>query len=410
MSIKEIRIEDYLYDLPQERIALFPLEKRDQSSLLVFRNDCISQRKFSDLPDLLPSDSVLIWNNTKVIPARLLFKKNTGALIEIFLLEPVFPSGYSDMFLKTESCTWQAIIGNKKKWNGDPLALSINIASGKVDLYAEYSDSESNNTINLKWFPQHLTFAQIIELFGKTPIPPYLKRDSNARDKIDYQTVYANFDGSVAAPTAGLHFTQDLLEKLNANNVRINPITLHVGAGTFIPVKSKTIGDHQMHGETAIIGIPVIRDLLETPPGKLSVVGTTSVRSLESLYWLGLKIYKNPGLEPDHLWVDQWDAYETEPILEVGESMKEILKYLKIRNLEQIQFVTKMIIVPGYQFRLVSRLITNFHQPSSTLLLLVSALIGSKWRDVYEYALAHNFRFLSYGDSSLLETQLFKHA
>jgi len=409
MGIREIRIEDYLYDLPQDRIALYPLEKRDQSSLLVFRNGQISQSNFFNLPEFLPADSMLIWNNTKVIPARLEFLKPTGALIEIFLLEPYSPSVYATMFNQDGSCTWNAIIGNQKKWKEDTLVRIIDSESGKVQLSAEYADIKNKNRIHLKWSPENLMFTQILDLFGKTPIPPYLKRDSNERDKTTYQTVYANFDGSVAAPTAGLHFTQELIEKLKQKNIRLNSLTLHVGSGTFIPVKSKTIGDHEMHAETVIIDKAVIQDLLGIKPDKLTVVGTTSLRSLESLFWLGQKISLNPNLEVNHLFVDQWEPYEHEHIIDVQESLNIILNFLDKRALEQIKFSTRLIIVPGYRFRLVNRLITNFHQPSSTLLLLVSALIGNKWRDIYNYALANNFRFLSYGDSSLLEMQSNNH-
>lgn len=409
MGIREIRIEDYLYDLPQDRIALYPLEKRDQSSLLVFRNGQITQSHFFNLPEFLPADSMLIWNNTKVIPARLEFLKPSGALIEIFLLEPYSPSVYTAMFNQDGSCTWNAIIGNRKKWKGDTLVRIIDSESGRVQLSAEYDDIKNKNRIHLKWSPENLMFAQILDLFGKTPIPPYLKRDSNERDKTTYQTVYANFDGSVAAPTAGLHFTQELIEKLKQKNIRLNSLTLHVGSGTFIPVKSKTIGDHEMHAETVIIDKVVIQDLLGIKPDKLTVVGTTSLRSLESLFWLGQKISLNPDLDADHLFVDQWEPYHYKQIIEVQESLNTILDFLDKRTLEQIHFNTRLIIVPGYRFKLVNRLITNFHQPSSTLLLLVSALIGNKWRDIYNYALTNNFRFLSYGDSSLLEMQSNSH-
>jgi len=409
MSIREIRIEDYLYDLPQDRIALYPLENRDKSSLLVFRNGQITQSNFFNLPEFLPAYSMLIWNNTKVIPARLEFLKPTGALIEIFLLEPYSPSGYTTIFNQGGTCTWNAIIGNQKKWKGDTLVRIIDSESGKVQLSAEYADIKNKNRIRLKWLPENLMFAQILDLFGKTPIPPYLKRDSNERDKTTYQTVYANFNGSVAAPTAGLHFTQELIEKLKQKNIKLNSLTLHVGSGTFIPVKSKTIGDHEMHAETVIIDKAVIQDLLAFKPDKLTVVGTTSLRSLESLFWLGQKISLNPGLDANHLFVDQWVPYNYKHIIEVQESLNTILNFLDERALEQIHFSTRLIIVPGYRFRLVNRLITNFHQPSSTLLLLVSALIGNKWRDIYNYALANNFRFLSYGDSSILEMQSNSH-
>lgn len=409
MSIRNIRIEDYLYDLPQDRIALYPAENRDQSNLLVFRNGQISQSSFFKLPDLLPPDSLIIWNNTKVIPARLQFRKSTGALVEVFLIEPYHPSGYASMFDQKGSCTWNAIIGNQKKWKGDPLVRISDSNSGQVKLSVEYADVKDKNRVLLRWSPMSFTFAQILDIFGKTPIPPYLKRDSNDQDKSRYQTIYANFDGSVAAPTAGLHFTPSLIEVLKQKNIRFNSITLHVGSGTFVPVKSETIGDHLMHSETVIIDRLTVQDLLGTSPDKLTVVGTTSMRSLESLFWLGQKIFLNPALDENHLMIDQWEPYNYTTIIDVQKSLYTILNYLDQRGLDQIQFSTRLIIVPGYQFRLANRLITNFHQPGSTLLLLVSALVGNQWREIYNYALANNFRFLSYGDSSLLEMESNKH-
>ncbi|MCX6223198.1 MAG: S-adenosylmethionine:tRNA ribosyltransferase-isomerase [Bacteroidia bacterium] len=409
MSYKKIRIEDFQYDLPQDHIAIFPLENRDESKLLVLINNQIIERRFFELPELLPSDSLIIWNNTKVIPARLEFKKPTGAVIEIFLLEPISPSGYLNMFNQIGSCTWKVMIGNLKKWNGDSLIRTFESASEQVSLSAEYADIKDKSRILLKWTPEHLSFTQILELFGKTPIPPYLKRDSNDNDKTRYQTVYANFDGSVAAPTAGLHFTTELIDKLKEKNIRFDSLTLHVGSGTFIPIKTEAIGDHHMHAETVIIDKSTISNLLMTPPDKLTAVGTTSLRSLESLYWLGKKIALKPDSEIDHLIVDQWYPYNEAHSIDVPESLNAILKYLDKKGLDQIQFITRLMIVPGYRFRLVYRLITNFHLPSSTLLLLVSALIGDKWRDIYNYALANNFRFLSYGDSSLLEIQSNNH-
>jgi S-adenosylmethionine:tRNA ribosyltransferase-isomerase len=405
MSIREIRIEEYRYDLPDDRIALYPLANRDQSKLLVFRNSQISQTHFFDLPDLLPADSLLVWNNTKVIPARLEFLKPSGALIEIFLLEPDSPSDYTTMFNKDGSCTWKVIIGNQRKWKRNQLIRTIESSTGQVKLTAEYADGMDRNRVQLKWSPGNLKFAQILEVFGKTPIPPYLKRDSDNNDKIRYQTIYANFDGSVAAPTAGLHFTAELIEKMRRKNIRVDSLTLHVGSGTFIPVKSKTIGGHEMHPETVIIEKSLIKNLLSSEPAKLTVVGTTSLRSLESLFWLGYKIFYHPDLDENRLCVDQWEPYDQKDNIDFQESLNAILNFLDKRGLEQIRFITRLIIVPGYRFRIVNRLITNFHQPCSTLLLLVSAMIGDKWQDIYNYALANKFRFLSYGDSSLLETQ-----
>ncbi|MFA6125882.1 MAG: S-adenosylmethionine:tRNA ribosyltransferase-isomerase [Bacteroidales bacterium] len=405
MSIREIRIEDYQYDLPNEKIALFPLANRDESNLLVYRNGEFSRSVFNRLPELLPDDSLLIWNNTKVIPARLQFLKSTGALIEIFLLEPVIPAVYTEMFSCTTSCTWKVIVGNQKKWKSGALIREIESATGVIRLSAEFEDSADSSTITLKWTPESFSFAEILNLFGKVPIPPYLKRDSTEQDKTSYQTVYADLDGSVAAPTAGLHFTPGLISRLKERNIRIDSLTLHVGSGTFIPVKSKTIGDHEMHHELVIIEKGLVQDLLKTHRENLTVIGTTSMRSLESLYWLGVKIHFNIEGDPGRLSVDQWQPYNTEQFISTRESLMAILNFLDKRGLDQIQFTTSLLIVPGYKFRLVNRLITNFHQPSSTLLLLVSALIGDKWRELYAYALENDFRFLSYGDSSLLEIQ-----
>jgi len=403
MSIKEIRIEDYLYQLPQDRIAQYPMENRDQSQLLVYREEKITQCVFTDLPDLLPDSSLIIWNNTRVIPARLEFKKSTGASIEIFLLEPVFPSAYASMFDQKSSCIWQVIIGNQKKWKGEILVRIADSPLGVVSLTAEFSGNPDQRNVVLRWSPENLTFAQVLDLFGKTPIPPYLNRDADPKDKKAYQTVYADLDGSVAAPTAGLHFTPELIDKLKQNNIRFNSVTLHVGSGTFVPVKSEKIGDHNMHAETVIVDKSIIVDLLATKPEQLTVVGTTSLRSLESLFWLGQKLFLNPRLGPDDLQTGQWEPYQYEQVIDARQSLESLLNYMNFNNLQELEFITKLIIVPGYRFRLVNRLITNFHQPSSTLLLLVSALVGEKWRDIYDYAMSHNFRFLSYGDSSLLE-------
>jgi S-adenosylmethionine:tRNA ribosyltransferase-isomerase len=404
MKIKEIRIEDYQYELPQTRIALYPLDQRDDSRLLVFRNGQISNSRFNQLPEFLPENSLLIWNNTKVIPARLEFRKPTGALIEIFLLEPASPSVYSAMFDKKDSCIWHTIVGNQKKWKSGPLVRTEESPNGPVTLTARYADENDKNLLILSWSPAHLTLAEILDIFGKTPIPPYLKRDSELGDKTSYQTIYASFDGSVAAPTAGLHFTESLLQKLHEKNIKTDSLTLHVGSGTFIPVKAKVIGDHEMHAETVIIEESTIRDLLACEPDRLTVVGTTSLRSLESLFWLGQKIYYHPESDSTNLSVDQWEPYSNTKTISVHDSLNAVLRFLEATGLTSIQFSTRLMIAPGYSFQLVHRLITNFHQPSSTLLLLVSALIGPRWREVYDFAMANDYRFLSYGDSSLLES------
>lgn len=405
MSPREIRIEDYRYDLPQNRIAITPLKNREESKLLIFREGKISHTRFFHLPDLLPTDSMIIWNDTRVIPARLEFKKHTGASIEIFLLEPVRPPLYISMFSQTGSCEWDCIIGNQKKWKGEILERVTETPDGRVRLTAEYAGPAGQSHILLRWIPEYLTLSRILELFGKTPIPPYLKRDSTEQDKTRYQTVYADFDGSVAAPTAGLHFTPDLIARMKVMNIHFNSVTLHVGSGTFIPVKSETIGDHRMHAETVIIKKSTIMDLATIQRDKLTVVGTTTLRSLESLYWLGQKIHQEPDSDPEDLHIEQWTPYDQESLLGVQDSLETILRFIDSRGLEEIRFITRLLIAPGYRFKLVNRLITNFHQPSSTLLLLVSALTGEKWREIYQYAMDHDFRFLSYGDSSLLEMQ-----
>ncbi len=403
MYHKLIRTEDYRYILPEERIATYPEEDRDQSKLLVFRNNSIHETRFFNLPDLLPPDSTIIWNNTKVIPARLQFNKATGALIEIFLLEPALPSSYITVFSQRKSCEWKVIVGNQKKWKGEHLTRAAVFEDRNVELTVEYVDNNNKSQVLLSWTPEDLTFAQILDIFGKTPIPPYLKRESVEGDKVRYQTVYADFDGSVAAPTAGLHFTSDLIELLKQQNISFDSVTLHVGSGTFIPVKSSTIGEHIMHAETVIINKATIQNLLVLTPDKLTVVGTTSLRSLESLFWLGNKLNDNPNIDSNCLTVDQWVPYNTDQPISSKEALGSVLNYMNDWNLDHLEFVTRLLIVPGYKFKLVHRLITNFHQPSSTLLLLVSALVGEKWREIYDYALKNDFRFLSYGDSSILE-------
>ncbi len=401
-SSQDIRIDDYRYDLPPERIAVHPLERRDASKLLLYRNDKISETVFERLPELLPDGSLLIWNDTRVIPARLEFRKKTGAAIEIFLLEPQNPSSYYEVFAHTRSCAWKTIIGNQKKWKGEPLVLEANADGVPVNLTATAGSADSAG-VNLSWTPESLPFSKILDIFGKTPIPPYLHRESTDRDRSDYQTVYAMLDGSVAAPTAGLHFTPELIECLKERKIRMLPVTLHVGSGTFVPVKSDTAGGHKMHSEKVLISKTLVEELARTPADKITAVGTTSLRSLESLYWLGQKIAKTPEVSAEYLSVGQWDPYLDDETFSTEIILEGILNYLNRNNIDFLTFDTSLMIAPGYRFRFVQRLITNFHQPSSTLLLLVSALVGDAWKDIYEYALAHEFRFLSYGDSSLLE-------
>jgi S-adenosylmethionine:tRNA ribosyltransferase-isomerase len=403
MGLKDIRIEDYRYDLPQDRIAVHPVADRDRSNLLVYRNGAISGANFSDLPELLPEDSMVVRNDTRVIPARIAFTKATGARIEVFLLEPIDPPGYTRIFSQTVSCSWSVTIGNMKKWKSGELTWRIETAEGMITLVASRDAVNDPNVVNFTWTPETLSFAEILHLFGKTPIPPYLGRESEDSDKDRYQTVYAHFDGSVAAPTAGLHFTDRLIQKLTARRISFQSLTLHVGSGTFVPVKSERIGDHSMHAETVFIHRQLIQSLLEMPTSRVTLVGTTSLRSLESLYWLGCKLMRQPESSVDSLAVDQWDPYEMPEEIPLADSLRIILDYLTRNNLETLHFNTRLIIVPGYRIRTTRRLITNFHQPSSTLLLLVAALVGERWKDIYDYALRNGFRFLSYGDSSLLD-------
>ena len=404
MLANEIKIENYTYDLPDERIARFPLAKRDESKLLVFRNKVLSQTTFQHIDELLPDHSVLFWNNTKVIQARLLFRKPTGSLIEVFLLEPSDPPEYATMFSSQGSCTWQVIIGNKKKWKSGILMAVAQTGHGNVTLTAACVDPEDPNTrVRFSWKPEILTFAEVTDLFGQTPIPPYLKRNPVEEDKSRYQTIYAHHDGSVAAPTAGLHFSPTVVAGLKQKGIQIRHVTLHVGAGTFIPVKSRTIDGHSMHAETVIIKRSEIEVLLNTHPDLITAVGTTTLRSLESLYWIGHKMCTHSLVLNQPLRVEQWDPYAATDRIDYKESLRSVLKYLDQNHLDSLGFSTRLIIVPGYDFQIVNRLITNFHQPSSTLLLLVAAFTGNRWKDIYRYALDNGFRFLSYGDSSLLE-------
>ncbi|MFH0761698.1 MAG: S-adenosylmethionine:tRNA ribosyltransferase-isomerase [Bacteroidota bacterium] len=406
MLVNEIRIENYTYDLPDERIARFPLTNRDQSKLLVFKNNELSETSFQNIGELLPENSFLFWNNTRVIQARLLFRKETGGVIEVLLLEPSDPREYATMFSCKGTCTWQVIIGNKKKWKSGFLTAVAQTQHGDVTLTAACIDPEDPDPhVRFSWKPENLTFAEISDLFGQTPIPPYLKRSPVEEDKSRYQTIYARHDGSVAAPTAGLHFSPTVVAKLKQKGIHIRTVTLHVGAGTFIPVKSITIEGHSMHAENVSINKSEIEDLLITDPDLLTAVGTTTLRSLESLYWIGQKICNNGLRLHQPLTVEQWDPYCQTETIGYKNSLQSVLNYLDKNRIDRIEFSTRLIIVPGYDFHVVNRLITNFHQPSSTLLLLIAAFVGDRWKDIYRYALDNGFRFLSYGDSSLLERE-----
>lgn len=402
MALKQnISMANYTYILPDEKIAKYPVSPRHTSKLLVYNNGQISDYIFRQVPDFIPQNALLVYNNTRVIHARLHFHKSTGAKIEIFCLEPISPNDHQINFQHNNEVTWKCMVGNLKKWKTEILEKPIKIGTETIILKAEIVDRNPENLcIRFSWNSGH-TFSEIIENSGSIPIPPYLNRDSEEDDKLVYQTVYAKHEGSVAAPTAGLHFTPEVFEQLDAKNIEREEVTLHVGAGTFQPVKSDDVADHNMHAEWISISKKSIQKLLKHT-GEITAVGTTTVRTLESLFWLGHKIYENPKIDPQNLMVEQWMPYQNKESLSLKESLETALKYMKNEKLEVLRFYTQIIIVPGYQFKVVDKIITNFHQPSSTLLLLVSAFIGEDWRKVYEHALQNNYRFLSFGDSSLL--------
>lgn len=403
---KHIHIADYDYPLPDERIARYPKEVRDESKLLLYRSGEISDDVFYNLPQYLPAGELMVFNNTKVIQARLHFHKQTGALIEVFCLEPHTPHDYQVNFSTTRRVTWTCLIGNLKKWKEGKLEREIKVGEKTIMLTAERVGlSGTGHEVVFDWGDDHIAFSEVLEAIGELPIPPYLNRDTEASDLKTYQTVYSKVKGSVAAPTAGLHFTGRVLHALDEKGVERNEITLHVGAGTFRPVKSEEIGGHPMHAEWIAVKRESIVRLL-AHDGRCIAVGTTSVRTLESLYYLGVMIHQNPQLHPDDLHVPQWMPYDyaasPEQKLTTVAALEEILHWMDCNSLPVLHASTQIIIAPGYDYHVVKAMVTNFHQPKSTLLLLVSALIGENWHRVYSYALSHDFRFLSYGDSSLL--------
>ncbi|MDR0370929.1 MAG: S-adenosylmethionine:tRNA ribosyltransferase-isomerase [Prevotellaceae bacterium] len=399
-SSNPISIEEYHYLLADERIAKFPLPKRDASKLLIYKNKQLKETVFSNLVDFLPENCLLVYNNTKVIQARLLFYKETGAKIEIFCLEPSVPSGYAPSLAARESCVWKCMTGNLKKWKGGKLEKKIKVNGRPVSLTALLISSDSNvHQVLFEWDDSRICFAEILEAAGELPIPPYLNRKTEESDRTTYQTVYSKIEGSVAAPTAGLHFTDDVLSNLKTKNIRTQELTLHVGAGTFWPIKSNDIRLHRMHAETVTVQKVAIEQLLANV-GNIIAVGTTSVRTLESLYFIGCQMADDRN--PEKIHVSQWAPYEHTYSLTVEQSLENILRYLAVRGEDALHADTQIMIKPGYKFRITDGMITNFHQPGSTLLLLVSAFVDGNWREIYNYALTHNFRFLSYGDSSLL--------
>lgn len=400
IMIPEIRIEDFNYILPDERIAKYPLPQRDSSKLLIYRDENVSESLFTLLPEELPGDSLMIFNDTKVLPARLHFQRESGAHIEIFCLEPVFPVEYVSIFAATDRCRWKCIVGNVKRWKNDTLSLynplndnDIACMNLKADLVERIGET---SIVEFSW-DNGAAFSNVLEVCGSIPIPPYLNRDTEEVDLERYQTLYARFRGSVAAPTAGLHFTDKVLESIRNRNIQTETVCLHVGAGTFLPVKSSLVSEHTMHREPFVVTLSLLEKLLERK-GKVIAVGTTSVRTLESLYYIGVSCIEN-GIPAD---VDQWDPYSRDYEYSLEESLSAIIGYLKDNDKEELSLGTRIIIVPGFPFRVVDVLVTNFHQPQSTLLLLISAFAGGNWKQIYDYALEHDFRFLSYGDSSVL--------
>lgn len=398
---RHIRISDYNYPLPDERIAKFPIAQRDHSKLLVYRKGQVSHDVFYNLPEYLPKGALMVFNNTKVIQARMHFRKDTGALIEVFLLEPAIPSDYELMFQTSEKCSWYCLVGNLKKWKEGTLRRTIDVKGQQVEVCATRGPIHgTSHRIDFEW-TGGVSFAEIIDAMGELPIPPYLNRETQESDKTTYQTVYSKIKGSVAAPTAGLHFTPEVLAAVDAHGIEREELTLHVGAGTFKPVKSEEIEGHEMHTEYVSVRRDTIRKLI-AHDGCAIAVGTTSVRTLESLYYMGLKVIKNHDASEDELHVNQWEPYDTETTVSTVESLTALGDWMDSHKLEVLHSSTQIIIAPGYEYHIVKMLVTNFHQPQSTLLLLVSAFVKGDWHKIYDYALENDFRFLSYGDSSLL--------
>ena len=400
MMAPDIRIEDYNYPLPDERIAKYPLSDRDGSKLLVYKDCDVQEKSFKDISVLIPEGSLMVFNDTKVVPARLHFQRESGAHIEIFCLEPVLPEEYVSMFAVTDRCRWKCIVGNVKRWKNDTLHLynplnDSNIAT--MGLHADLVERCGETSIVEFSWADGSPFSKVLEICGSIPIPPYLNRDTENIDLERYQTLYARYRGSVAAPTAGLHFTESVMEKIRERNVDIETVCLHVGAGTFLPVKSSLVSEHTMHREPFVVTLQFL-EKLRARTGKVVAVGTTSVRTLESLYYVGVKCIET-GLPGD---VEQWEPYKSAAKYSLSEALDALIQYLRVSGKAQLQLGTRSIIVPGYEFKVVDVLVTNFHQPQSTLLLLISAFVKGDWHKIYDYALSHDFRFLSYGDSSIL--------
>ncbi|MBS0011570.1 MAG: S-adenosylmethionine:tRNA ribosyltransferase-isomerase [Bacteroidales bacterium] len=400
MEARNIRISDYTYSLPEERIARYPLKERDSSRLLVYRSGKIDQDIFRNIGTYLSDRDILVYNQTRVIKARLLFRKETGAMIEIFCLEPEEPSDYERNFSAGGPVAWSCLIGNSKKWKEGRLSMELFHEGARIILHAEQLEKRSENTlVRFTWDKEGITFSEVLDSAGHVPVPPYLKREDEAIDRLRYQTVYSKEDGSVAAPTAGLHFTPEVLTDISQRGIMTGALTLHVGAGTFVPLKTETAGGHSMHIEHFRAGRELIGKLIER---RVIAVGTTSLRTLESLYWIGHKIGRGLIESSTGISLEQWYPYDNDSRDSYEKNLERVLDFMQVNNMEYLEARTGIIIVPGYRMRITEGLITNYHLPGSTLLLLVAAFAGDRWKDIYDYSLRNNFRFLSYGDSSLL--------
>jgi S-adenosylmethionine:tRNA ribosyltransferase-isomerase len=400
--VSKLSMDAFRYELPENKIAFFPVEPRDSSKLLVYREGLITDKYYKELNEQLPENTLLIANNTKVVEARLLFEKTSGAKIEVFCLEPDtrYPDVVTGMQQKG-SVFWKCLIGGAKKWKDEGLTL----IKGDIILKVKKTEITGNPAVlDFSWNDHEMTFAEILHLFGNIPLPPYIKRQVTPHDHLGYQTVYAQHDGSVAAPTAGLHFTENLLNRLKATNIHTHFVTLHVGAGTFMPVKSSTLGDHEMHAEYIDVSKSFILNFLEHRGAKVCV-GTTSLRTLETLYWMGVKVMTNSKISVEEIKISQWDAYELPQDFSVDTAFQALENWMKSAQLTQLVLPTQLLIAPGYSIRTVNGILTNFHQPESTLLLLIHGFVGEDWKRIYNHALSNHYRFLSFGDGSLLWKQ-----
>jgi S-adenosylmethionine:tRNA ribosyltransferase-isomerase len=399
MSVQNLRIEDFTYHLPDERIARYPLAERDASKLLIYKKGQIHEDIYRNIATHLAENALVLFNNTRVIPARLTFQRTTGAAIEIFCLEPV--GDIASEMTRQGSTTWQCLVGNAKKWKDDE---TLTLVGGGYTIEAKLVVRERDNfVVAFSWTPAPYNFAEVLSAVGAVPLPPYLNREAEAADRERYQTIYAQFDGSVAAPTAGLHFTEGVFQSLAAKQIATDYVTLHVGAGTFKPVKSETIGEHDMHAEYFDVSKNIIEKIRQSLDNQLIAVGTTTLRTLESLFLIGVKLHNDPNLHPDNWHIQQWEAYDPKVAdTTTQQAFDALLVALTKHNLTRVVAKTQLLIAPPYAVRTIDALVTNFHQPQSTLLLLVAAIVGDSWHKIYDYALANDFRFLSYGDGSIL--------